>query len=120
MKKIVTVISERAFQSVRDLLMAEGRDIVVFEVRAEHDRGHTLNYRGMAYHGYESRLKIETLVSDAEAMSVVDEILTVSRGLDSPDHKGGLSKVENVQSIGISELDHQPASAAPAETVKST
>ncbi|HEY2485042.1 MAG TPA: P-II family nitrogen regulator, partial [Candidatus Binataceae bacterium] len=86
MKKIETVITERVFQTVRDLLMAEGRDVVVSEVRAEHDRGHTLNHRGIAYHGYESRLRIETVVSDSEAMSVVHAILTASRGLDSTDH----------------------------------
>jgi len=86
MKKIETVISERVFQTIRDLLMSQGRDMVVSEVRAEHDGGPTLNYRGVvAYHGYESRLKIETEVSDPEAMSVVQAILTAARGVDSTD-----------------------------------
>ena len=118
MKKIEAVISERALQSVRDLLMAEKRDVVVSEVRAEHDRGRTLNYRGIAYHGNEPRLKIEIVVSDAVAMSVVHEILTASRGLDSSDQRVALSQVENVKSIGITKLDHQPGSAGPVETVK--
>jgi len=104
MKKIETIIRERAFQSVRDLLISEGRDIVVSEVRAEHERGHVLIYRGTAYNGCESRLKIETVVSDAEAMPLVHEILTASRGLDSTDPGTALSNVENVQSIGITKL----------------
>jgi nitrogen regulatory protein PII len=114
MKKIETVISERAFETVRNLLMAEGRDLVVSDVRAEHDRGHTLSYRGITYHGYEPRLKIETVVSDSEAMSVVHAILTVSRGSDLPDHEVAVSHVENVLSIGITKLDHQPGTAISA------
>jgi nitrogen regulatory protein PII len=119
MKKLETVITERVFQTVRDLLVAEGRDVVVSEVRAYHERGHTLNYRGIAYHGYESRLKIETVVSDSEAMSVVHAILTASRGLDSTDHGVAVSQIEHVQSIGITKLDSQRGSAAPP-TLKNT
>src|SRR5262245_41959129 len=100
MKKIETVIRERVFQTVRDLLMNQGRDILVSEVRAEHHGGRTPNHRGIAYHGQDSRLQIETIVSDSEAMSVVHAILTASRGFDSTDHEVGVSRVENVQSIG--------------------
>ena len=105
MKKMETVICERVFQTVRDLLMNQGRDIVVSEVRAEHHGGRTLNHRGIAYHGHESRLQIETIVSDSEAMSVVHAILTASRDFDSADHEVGVSRVENVQSIGITKLE---------------
>lgn len=114
MKKIETVISARAFQTIRDLLIAQRRDIVVSEVSAEHDGGRPLLYRGVAYHGYESRLKIETLVSDSDAMPVVHAILSASRALDSPDHTVAVSPVENVLSIGITKLQNQPGAAAPA------
>ena len=113
MKKIETIIRERAFQSVRDLLISEGRDIVVSEVTAEHERGHVLIYRGTAYNGCESRLKIETVVSDAEAMPLVHEILTASRELDSTDPGTALSNVENVQSIGITKLTASQAQPLP-------
>jgi nitrogen regulatory protein PII len=106
MKKIETVISQLAFQSVRDLLMAEGRNIVVSEVRAEHERECTLDYRGMAHPDYAPLLKIETVVSDPEAMSVVHAILSVSRSSDSADHRPALSHLENVRSIGVTKLDH--------------
>jgi len=113
MKKIETIINEHAFQSVRDLLISEGRDIVVSEVRAEHDRKHILTYRGIAYDSYESRLKIETVVSDAEAMPLVHEILTVARESDSTDAETALSNVENVQSIGITKLTANRAQPLP-------
>ena len=119
MKKIETVITERVFQTVRDLLMAQGRDLVVSEVTADHDRGHTLNYRGVAYYGYESRLKIETVVADSEAMSVVHAILTASRGLDSTDRGVTVSHLEHVQSIGVTKLDNQP-DPATSPTLKNT
>ena len=114
MKKIETIINEHAFQSVRHLLISEGRDIVVSEVRAEHDRKHILTYRGIAYDSYESRLKIETVVSDAEAMPLVHEILTVARESDYTDAETALSNVENVQSIGITKLTANRAQPLPS------
>jgi nitrogen regulatory protein PII len=85
----------------------------VSEVRAEHDGGRTLLYRGVAYHGYESRLKIETLVPDSDAMPVVHAILSASRALDSLDHTVAVSPVENVQSIGITSFRISQAQPLP-------
>lgn len=116
MKKIETVISERAFLAVCELLMAQGHDIAVSEVR-EHDRGCTLHYRRIAYRSYETRLKIETVVADADAMSVVHAILTTSPGLDPADSTVDLSPLKNVLSIAIMKLENQPGSVIP-EIVK--
>jgi nitrogen regulatory protein PII len=113
MKKIETVINESAFQAIRDLLTAQGHDILVSEVRTEHGVGRTLHYRGVVYNGCETRLKIETVVRDSDAMPVVQAILSATRALDSKDHKVAVSHVETVQSIGITKLESPPGSVTP-------
>ena len=115
MKKVETVISERAFLAVCELLMAQGHDIAVSEVR-EHNLGRA-HYRGIAYRSYETRLKIETVVADADAMSVVHAILTTSPGLDRADPTVDLSPLKNVLSIAIMKLENPPGSVIP-EIVK--
>jgi nitrogen regulatory protein PII len=109
MKKVEAVINQRAFQAVRELLIAQGHEIIVSEVvSADHGGGRTLHYRGVEYHRDEERLKIETVVHDADAMPVARSILSVSSGLDSSEHTVSVSHLENVLSIGITKLENQP------------
>jgi nitrogen regulatory protein PII len=114
MKKVETVINECAFQAIRDLLMAQGHDILVSEVRAEQGGGRTLHHRGVVYNGCETRLRIETVVPDSDAMPVVQAILSATRRLDSKDHKVAVSHVETVQSIAITKLESPTGSVTPA------
>lgn len=115
MKKVEAVIDHRVFQPIRELLVANGHELTVSDVAsAQRTGGRTLHYRGVAYHGDESRLKIEVAVSDDEAMSVAHAILTLAHELDSMDHLVSVSHLESVLSIGIAKLETQPASATPA------
>jgi len=112
MKKIATIINECALEAIRDLLMAQAHDIPVSEVRNEHSEVRSLCYRGVAHHGCEKRVKIETLVPDSDAMLVVHAILSVSRRLDS--NHVAVSHLETVQSMAITKLEGEPNSATPA------
>ena len=111
MKKVEAVIDQRVFQPIRELLVANGHELVVSEVGSvDHNKGCTLQYRGIAYHRDESRLKLEMVVPDSEAMQVAHAILTLAHELDSTDHTVSVSHLESVLSIGISKLDTEPAS----------
>ena len=115
MKKVEAVIDHRVFQPIRELLVANGHELVVSEIAsANQTGGHTLHYRGIAYHGDESRLKLEIAVPDSEAMPVAHAILTLAHELDSTDHMVSVSHLESVLSIGITKLDNEPASAPRA------
>ena len=115
MKKVEAIVDHRVFQPIRELLVRNGHELVVTDVAsADHTRGHMLQYRGIAYHGDESRLKLEIVVPDSEAMSVAHAILTMAHELDSTDHTVSVFHLESVLAIGISRLDTEPASTPHA------
>jgi len=115
MKIVEAVVNQRVFQALREMLIAQGHEIVVSEVVSADPSGtHTLRYRGNEYYRGENRLKIETIVPDAEAMPVAHSILNLSRENDSTDPTVSVSHLESVLSIGITRLGNQPLSAPRA------
>jgi len=120
MKKVEAIVNQHAFQEVRELLLAQGHEIVVSEVLSANGAGgRSLHYRGVEYRADETRLKIETVVPDADAMRVAHSILSVSHRVGSTEDAVSISHLENVLSIGITNLETQPravSQSVPART----
>ena len=110
MKKVEAVLGVGTFDAVRELLISRGcQEIIVSEVSsATPNGGRRLHYRGVEYQSDTPRLKLETVVSDEEAMPVAHAILNASQG---PDHSAvSVCPLDGVFSIGITKLEQRPSS----------
>jgi hypothetical protein len=91
----------------------EGHDILCPGSEPSTAEGALLTMVVFAYNGCETRLKIETVVPDSDAMPLVQAIPSASRGLDSQDYKVAISHVETVQWLAPTKLESQPGSVTP-------
>ena len=116
MKKVEAILTPRAFDAVRELLVTRRRyEIVVSEVSsAQSNNERSCRYRGVAYKSDAPRLKIETVVADGDAMPVAHAIFTASHNQNDPDNTVLVSPLEEVFSIGISKLEEKTSPARPS------
>lgn len=82
MKKIEAIVRHFKLEEVKDALIAAGvRGMTVTEVRGfGRQKGHTETYRGAEYSvDFLPKVKIEVVVSDAEARGAIDVICNTAR-----------------------------------------
>ena len=100
MKKVEAILSCHCLDQIKEVLFDRGcHEIVVSDVR--HPCSRQINYRGLSYLADAPRVKIEVIVSDADAMPTVDAILENVAG-GPQDQRVSISHVEKVISIGES------------------
>ena len=100
MKKVEAILSCHCLDQIKEVLFDRGcHEIVVSDVR--HPCSRQMNYRGLSYLADAPRVKIEVIVSDADAMPTVDAILENVAG-GPQDQRVSISHVEKVISIGES------------------
>ena len=100
MKKLEAILSSPCLDQIKEVLFRRGcQEIVVSDVR--HPCSRQMNYRGLSYLADAPRVKIEVIVSDADAMPTVDAILQNVAGGDQ-DERVSIAHVEKVISIGES------------------
>jgi nitrogen regulatory protein PII len=102
MKKVEAILSSHCLDQVKEALLNRGcQEIVVSDVR--HPCSQPMNHRGLSYLADAPRVKIEVIVSDADAMPTVDAILQNVTG-GAQDQRVSIAHVEQVLSIGESML----------------
>src|SRR5215472_5458696 len=100
MKKIEAILSSHCLDQIKEVLFERGCDeIVVSDVR--HPCSRQMNYRGLSYLADAPRVKIEVIVSDADASSTVEAILQNVAG-GAQDQRVSIAHVESVVTIGES------------------
>jgi nitrogen regulatory protein PII len=100
MKKVEAILSSHWLDQIKEVLFARGcQEILVSDVR--HPCTRQMNYRGLSYMADAPRVKIEVIVSDADATPTVDAILQNVAG-GAQDERVSIAHVEKVISIGES------------------
>jgi nitrogen regulatory protein PII len=100
MKKVEAILSSHCLDQIKEVLFERGCDeIVVSDVR--HPCSRQMNYRGLSYLGDAPRVKIEVIVSDADAGATVEAILQNVAG-GPQDQRVSIAHVESVVRIGES------------------
>ena len=82
MKKIEAILRHFKLEEVKDALNEIGvKGMTVTEVRGfGRQRGHTETYRGAEYSvDFLPKVKLEVVVDDSEAQTVINKIMTVAR-----------------------------------------
>jgi nitrogen regulatory protein PII len=100
MKKVEAILSSHCLDQIKEVLFLRGcEEIMVSDVR--HPCSRQMNYRGLSYMADAPRVKIEVIVSDADAMATVDAILQNVTG-GAQDERVSIAHVDKVISIGES------------------
>jgi nitrogen regulatory protein P-II 1 len=110
MKKIEAVIKPFKLEDVKSVLMAMGiQGMTVIEVKGfGRQKGHTEIYRGSEYVvDFLPKVKIELVVADAQASSVLEAIVKSAKTGKIGDGKIFVSPVEKAIRIRTGELDEQ-------------
>jgi len=82
MKKIEAILRHFKLEDLKNALSSKGvHGMTVSEVRGfGRQKGHTETYRGAEYEvDFVPKIKVEVVVSDADAKGVVDQILKTAR-----------------------------------------
>ena len=106
MKKIEAILRHFKLEEVKDALNEIGiKGMTVTEVRGfGRQRGHTETYRGAEYSvDFLPKVKLEVVVSDGEAQTVIDKIMTVARTEQVGDGKIVVSDLVEVVRIRTGE-----------------
>ena len=100
MKKVEAILSSHCLNQIKEVLLRRGcEEVVVSDVR--HPCSRQMNYRGLSYLANAPRVKIEVIVSDADARATVEAILQNVTG-GAQDERVSIAHVEKVISIGES------------------
>jgi len=100
MKKVEAILSSHCLDQIKEELFNRGcHEIVVSDVR--HPCSRQMNYRGLSYLADAPRVKIEVIVSDADATATVEAILHNVAG-GAQDQRVSITHVESVVTIGES------------------
>jgi nitrogen regulatory protein PII len=112
-KKVEAIVTPYILDAVREVLAERGcREIVLSEVRiSNQDNPPAIGrYRGNACEIALTKLKVEAIVSDADAMPMAQAILRISKSESAPDTKVSFCSLDQVISIGVSKVVHsEPA-----------
>ena len=106
MKKIEAILRHFKLEEVKDALNEIGiKGITVTEVRGfGRQRGHTETYRGAEYSvDFLPKVKLEVVVDDSEAQTVINKIMTVARTGQVGDGKIFVSDLSEVVRIRTGE-----------------
>ena len=106
MKKIEAIIRHFKLEEVKDALNEIGvKGMTVTEVRGfGRQRGHTETYRGAEYSvDFLPKVKLEVVVDDSEAQTVINKIMTVARTGQVGDGKIFVSDLSEVVRIRTGE-----------------
>ncbi len=110
MKKIEAIIKPFKLEDVKEALAGLGVEgMTVTEVKGfGRQKGHTEIYRGSEYTvDFLPKLKIEVVLSDAQASSAVDAIVKAARTGKIGDGKVFVSSIENAVRIRTEETGEQ-------------
>jgi nitrogen regulatory protein PII len=100
MKKVEAILGSHSLDQVKEVLLRRGcQEVVVSDVRRPCSQ--QMNRRGLSYLADAPRVKIEVIVSDADAMPTVDAILQNVAG-GAQDERVSIAHVEQVILIGES------------------
>ena len=102
MKKIEAILRHFKLEEVKDALNEIGiKGMTVTEVRGfGRQRGHTETYRGAEYSvDFLPKVKLEVVVNDGEAQTVIDKIMNVARTVQVGDGKIFVSDLTEVVRI---------------------
>lgn len=106
MKKIEAILRHFKLEEVKDALNEIGiKGMTVTEVRGfGRQRGHTETYRGAEYSvDFLPKVKLEVVVNDGEAQTVIDKIMNVARTGQVGDGKIFVSDLAEVVRIRTGE-----------------
>ena len=106
MKKIEAIIRHFKLEEVKDALNEIGiKGMTVTEVRGfGRQRGHTETYRGAEYSvDFLPKVKLEVVINDGEAQTVIDKIMNVARTGQVGDGKIFVSDLAEVVRIRTGE-----------------
>ncbi len=106
MKKIEALIRHFKLEEIKDALMRLGvKGMTVTEVRGfGRQKGHTEMYRGTEYTvDFVPKIKLEVVVADADAKSVIDAIVGAARTGQVGDGKIFIADLSNVVRIRTGE-----------------
>ncbi len=106
MKKIEAILRHFKLEEVKDALNEIGvKGMTVTEVRGfGRQRGHTETYRGAEYSvDFLPKVKLEVVVDDGEAQTVINKIMTVARTGQVGDGKIFVSDLSEVVRIRTGE-----------------
>ncbi|MEY3032059.1 MAG: P-II family nitrogen regulator [Planctomycetia bacterium] len=106
MKKIEAILRHFKLEEVKDALNEIGvKGMTVTEVRGfGRQRGHTETYRGAEYSvDFLPKVKLEVVVDDSEAQTVINKIMTVARTGQVGDGKIFVSDLSEVVRIRTGE-----------------
>jgi len=110
MKKIEAMVRHFKLEEIKDALMRLGvKGMTVTEARGfGRQKGHTEMYRGTEYTvDFVPKIKLEVVVTDADAKSVVDAIVGAARTGQVGDGKIFIADLSNVVRIRTGESgDH--------------
>lgn len=108
MKKVEAIVTPRILDAVREVLNEYGcHEIVLSEVRISRNNSSSAagHYRGNAYEIHLPKVKVETIVADADAMPAAQAILRASRLQSSTDPEISVCSLDEVISIGVSTVE---------------
>ena len=108
MKKIEAILRHFKLEEVKDALNEIGiKGMTVTEVRGfGRQRGHTETYRGAEYSvDFLPKVKLEVVINDGEAQTVIDKIMNVARTGQVGDGKIFVSDLAEVVRIRTGETD---------------
>ena len=106
MKKVEAILRHFKLEEVKDALNEIGvKGMTVTEVRGfGRQRGHTETYRGAEYSvDFLPKVKLEVVVDDSEAQTVINKIMTVARTGQVGDGKIFVSDLSEVVRIRTGE-----------------
>jgi len=106
MKKIEAILRHFKLEEVKDALNEIGiKGMTVTEVRGfGRQRGHTETYRGAEYSvDFLPKVKVEVVINDGEAQTVIDKIMNVARTGQVGDGKIFVSDLAEVVRIRTGE-----------------
>ncbi len=106
MKKIEAILRHFKLEDLKNALSSKGvHGMTVTEVRGfGRQKGHTETYRGAEYEvDFVPKIKVEVVVSDADAKGVVDQILKTARTGQVGDGKIFVSDLAEVVRIRTGE-----------------
>ncbi|MDZ4821401.1 MAG: P-II family nitrogen regulator [Planctomycetota bacterium] len=109
MKKIEAIIRHFKLEEVKDALHAKGvQGMTVTEVRGfGRQKGHTETYRGAEYAvDFLPKVKVEVVVSDKDAQSILETIIGAARTGQVGDGKIFVSSLDEVIRIRTGETAH--------------
>lgn len=109
-KKVEAIITPDILDAVRGVLDECGcQELLLSEVRISRHDGASASghYRGNTYDLDLPKIKVEAIVSDADAMPAAQAILHTSRYESGTDAKVSVCALEQVISIGVSAVERK-------------